>query len=151
MRLSAVDRKATALGLSIGMPLANARAMLPVLDVRIADEPEDRALLERIADWCGRFTPFVALDPPHSLLLDVTGAAHLFGDEKAMLNRMRADLSQQGFTIRAALAGSAAAAWPAMPMASSFRPEKIRRRSRLSRSKRCGSMPASFMLCAARV
>jgi len=110
MRLSAVDRKAAALGLSAGMPLANARAMLPVLDVRIADEPEDRALLECIADWCGRFTPFIALDPPHSLLLDVTGVAHLFGGERTMLDRMRASLSQQGFAIRAALAGSAAAA-----------------------------------------
>ena len=44
------------------------------------------ALLERIAEWCDRFSPFVAADPPDGLILDITGAAHLFGGEAAMLN-----------------------------------------------------------------
>ena len=38
-------------------------------------------LLEKIADWCDRFTPLVAFDPPHGLVLDITGCAHLFGGE----------------------------------------------------------------------
>ena len=38
-----------------------------------------------IADWCDRFTPLVALDPPHGLFLDITGCAHLFGGERALL------------------------------------------------------------------
>ncbi|HQX85817.1 MAG TPA: DNA polymerase Y family protein, partial [Aestuariivirga sp.] len=59
LRLSAVDRKATFLGLVIGQPLANARAMLPALTVVAANEPDDLKLLTRIADWCDRFTPHV--------------------------------------------------------------------------------------------
>jgi len=110
LRISALDRKATALGLCMGQPLANARAMLPALTVMAANEPADRKLLERIAGWCDRFTPFVALDPPRALLLDVTGAAHLFGGEEAMLDRIRDDLRKQGFAIRGALAGTAMAA-----------------------------------------
>ena len=110
MRLTAVDRKATSLGLAAGMPLANARAMLPALKVMVANEPADRKLLERIADWCGRFTPFVALDPPRMVLLDVTGATHLFGGEKPMLDHIRMGLLRQGFAVRGALAGTAAAA-----------------------------------------
>ena len=89
LRLSAVDRKATALGLTIGQPLANARAMLPELKVVAANDPADLKLLTRIADWCDRFTPFVALDGPRHLLLDVTGVSHLFGGEQAMLDRIR--------------------------------------------------------------
>ena len=110
LRLSAVDRKATSLGLSAGMPLANARAMLPALKAMAANEPADLKLLENIADWCDRLTPFVALEPPRGLLLDVTGAAHLFGGEQAMLDRIRAGLHAQGFAVRGAIAGTAVAA-----------------------------------------
>jgi protein ImuB len=110
LRLSAVDRKATSLGLAIGQPLANARAMLPTLKVVASNEPADVNLLTRIADWCDRFTPFVALDGPRCIVLDVTGASHLFGGEQAMLNRIRNSLQAQGFAVRGAVAGTAAAA-----------------------------------------
>jgi protein ImuB len=110
LRLSAVDRKATSLGLAAGMPLANARAMLPDLEVVAADEPADRKLLERIADWCERFTPLVALDPPRALLLDITGVAHLFDGEAAVLDQVRSSLARQGFVVRGAIAGTTAAA-----------------------------------------
>src|SRR5207237_10747612 len=61
----AVDDAAARLNLDIGLPLANARAMCPELTVFDADEAADRKTLEDIADWCDRFTPLVALDPPH--------------------------------------------------------------------------------------
>ncbi len=110
LRLSAADHKAISLGLVVGQPLANARAMLPELKVVAANDPADLKLLTQIADWCIRFTPFVALDGPRHLVLDVTGASHLFGGEQAMLNRVRASLRAQGFTLRGALAGNAVAA-----------------------------------------
>ena len=110
LHLSAVDRKATALGLTIGQPLANARAMLPALKAVSENPAEDHRLLARIADWCDRFTPFVAFDSPRCLLLDVTGASHLFGGEQAMLNTVRNSLKAQGFALRASLAGTATAA-----------------------------------------
>ena len=50
-----------------------------------ADEAADAKTLDDIADWCDRFTPLVALDPPHGLYLDITGCAHLFGGEAALL------------------------------------------------------------------
>ena len=110
LRLSAMDRKATTLGLTIGQPLANARAMLPTLKVVAANDPADLKLLTQIADWCDRFTPFVALDGPRHLLLDVTGVNHLFGGEQTMLDRIRESLQAQGFALRSALAGTAVAA-----------------------------------------
>jgi protein ImuB len=110
LRLSAVDRKATAMGLTIGQPLADAYAMLPALKVVPSNDRDDLKLLERIADWCDRFTPFVALDGPRRLLLDVTGASHLFGGEQMMLDRIRESLALQGLAARAAIAGNATAA-----------------------------------------
>jgi len=105
-----VDLKAARLKLAPGMALASARAMVRELTVVEADEPADARLLAGIADWCDRFTPFVATDGLDGLLLDITGAAHLFGGEAAMLETVRASIARQGFTIRAALAGTAAAA-----------------------------------------
>ncbi len=92
------------------MPLASARAMVNTLDIVEADLPADAKMLEHIADWCDRFTPFVALDPPHGLLLDISGVSHLFDGEQAMLARIRQAFRTQRFLAYAAIAGTAAAA-----------------------------------------
>src|SRR5215213_5548069 len=86
LRLTAVDRTAAKANLAIGMTLADARAMIPALAVMEADADADRLLLDSIAEWCDRYTPLVALDPPDGLLLDVTGATALFGGERALLD-----------------------------------------------------------------
>jgi protein ImuB len=106
----AVDDAAARLGLEIGQPLANARAICPELTVFDADEAADRKTLEDIADWCDRFTPLVALDPPHGLFLDITGCAHLFGGEAALLRMVYGALSGQGFAVSAAIAGTSVCA-----------------------------------------
>src|SRR5712691_3696145 len=108
--LYAVDRKAARLRLTPGMPLASAHAMVREIVVAEADEAADAKLLAAIADWCDRFTPFVAIDNVDGLLLDVTGATHLFGGEAVMLEAVCAAIARQGFTVRAAIAGTAAAA-----------------------------------------
>jgi len=108
--LYAVDARAAALKLHPGMALASARAMVRALDVVEADPAADAKLLGQIADWCDRFTPFVAIDRFDGLLLDVTGATHLFGGEEKMLAQIRAKIAAQGFVVRGALAGTAAAA-----------------------------------------
>jgi protein ImuB len=85
LQISALDDAAARLGLDIGLPLANARAICPHLRVFDADEIADTETLDNIADWCDRFTPLVALDPPHGLFLDITGCAHLFGGEATLM------------------------------------------------------------------
>src|SRR3954451_3228221 len=102
----ALDVLAVHAGLSIGLPLANARAICPELTVFDADEVADRKTLEDIADWCDRFTPLVALDPPHGLYLDITGCAHLFGGERALLQAVSGALSRRGFAVSAPIAST---------------------------------------------
>jgi protein ImuB len=108
--IHALDEAAERLGLYIGQPLANARAMCPDLKVFDADVVADAKTLSDIADWCDRFTPLVALDPPHGLFLDITGCAHLFGGEAALLQTLVRALGRQGFAVSAAIAGTSVCA-----------------------------------------
>ncbi len=70
----------------------------------------DRALLESIADWCDRFTPLVALNPPYGLLLDISGCAHLFGGEASLLKKLRNFIRGKEIYAQAAIAGTSVAA-----------------------------------------
>ncbi len=110
LHVHALEMRSAKLGLYKGQPLANARAMVQPLTVVPADERADAALLEGIADWCDRFTPLVSLDPPDGLFLDITGAAHLFGGEAAMLTMVMQRIADQGFAVRGAIAGRSLAA-----------------------------------------
>lgn len=110
LQVCALDDVAARLGLEAGLPLANARAICPHVQVFDADEAADVKLLNDIADWCDRFTPLVALDPPHGLFLDITGCAHLFGGEAALLQLLCGVLTAQGFAVSAAIAGTSACA-----------------------------------------
>ena len=105
-----LDDAAARFGLDVGLPLANARAICPHVQVYDADEAADTEALNAIAEWCDRFTPLVALDPPHGLFLDITGCAHLFGGEAAMMQLLCGVLTVQGFTVSAAIAGTAVCA-----------------------------------------
>jgi protein ImuB len=106
LQIFALDDAAARLGLEVGLPLANARAICPELSVFDADEVADAKILNDIADWCDRFTPLVALDPPHGLFLDITGCAHLFGGEAALLRSVCNVLTRQGFAVSGAIAGT---------------------------------------------
>jgi protein ImuB len=107
LQLTAVDEMAARLGLHPGKALADARAMIPDITVIRANERADAKLLEAIADWCERYSPLVALDLPHGLFLDVSGCAHLYSDETAMLKQVNRTILAQGFSARVALAGTA--------------------------------------------
>ncbi len=103
-RLTAVDACAQKLGLVPGLAVVDARARCPTLALAEADPQADAALIEALADWSRRFTPLAAPDPPDGLMLDVTGAAHLFGGEAALLDDIETRLRRLGFSARAALA-----------------------------------------------
>ncbi len=47
-----------------GLSLADARARHPALVAVEANPAEEARLLERLCDWCSRFTPLAALDLP---------------------------------------------------------------------------------------
>lgn len=113
LRIVALDETAARLGLSRGQPLADARAMVPALEAIDEDPADDQAALASIADWTERYTPLVALAGPSGLMLDITGCAHLFGGEGALLADLAGRLAGQGFFVRAAIADTPGAAFAA--------------------------------------
>jgi len=110
LRLTAVDQAARSLGLEQGMALADARARVPMLETAEHDEAADRAWLEQLADGCIHYTPLVALDPPHGLILDVSGCAHLFGGERGLAAHVEARMAALRMTARLAFGDTPRAA-----------------------------------------
>ena len=110
-RLVCVDASATRLGLTAGLSLADARARHPALVAVEANPAEEARLLERLCDWCSRFTPLAALDGRDGLMLDISGVAHLFGGERALMESCVVRLAGLGFTALAGAAGNPRAAW----------------------------------------
>ena len=111
--LVAVDAAAERLALRRNMALAQARAMHPDLAAVPEDAAADAHLIDAIADWCGRYTPLVAADPPDGILLDIGGCAHLFGGEEKLRDDLAARMHSFGFTARAAIAPTIGAAFAA--------------------------------------
>ena len=103
LRLAAVDPEAAQAGLTPGLTLADAQARTPALRT-VAHRPDaDAALLARVLEDFGRFTPMIALDPPHGLMLDVTGCAHLFGGETALMQKVQIRAGHVGLQSRCCL------------------------------------------------
>ena len=113
-RITAVCEQAEEAGLVPGLGLAEARARFPSCETLACDPEADRRLLAAIADWCDRYTPLVALDPPFGLVLDISGCAHLQGGERALMDDILIRLFHQGFAASAAIASSAGAAMALM-------------------------------------
>ncbi|CAA9470366.1 MAG: DNA polymerase IV-like protein ImuB [uncultured Segetibacter sp.] len=111
MIVTAANALAETQGIHCGMVLADARAIIPGLQV-LDDKPElFEKLLKRIAEWCIRFTPIAAIDPPDGIILDVTGCSHLWGGDARYLNDMVDRFKARGYNVRAAIADTIGAAW----------------------------------------
>jgi protein ImuB len=111
LTIAAANKGAIDAGIFPGQPLADARTILPSLEVVDHDVLADAAALDRLAEWCSRYSPLVALDGADGLFLETAGCAHLFGGEEAMLLDLRERVERLGFSARAALADTAGAAW----------------------------------------
>lgn len=114
----ACSRSPTRYGVRTGMPLAEAESlcvgMQPEPEFVRHDPDADRRTLRRLALYCHRYTPVVALEEaetPECLLLDVGGSAHLFGGERALGERVVADFRRLGYAVRVAIADGIGAAW----------------------------------------
>ncbi|MEO8548285.1 MAG: DUF6504 family protein [Sphingomicrobium sp.] len=109
--ISAVSRAAAQSGARVGARLTDARALDPGLVAVSADPAGDEALAHRLARWAARWSPLVEVDGRDGLRLDVTGVAHLFGGEAALVEDVRKRFASLGLSSRVALAPTPAAAW----------------------------------------
>ncbi|MBS1604972.1 MAG: DNA polymerase Y family protein [Bacteroidetes bacterium] len=111
MVITSVSPAAGVEGVSVGLPVADARVLIPGLEV--LDDPAglDGKLLRMLALWCIRYTPVVGIDLPDGLVMDISGCAHLWGGEKAYLTQILHTLRGKGYDVRGAVADTVGAAW----------------------------------------
>ena len=114
--LAAINPAAAAAGLAPGMPLADALSFLPGLVTAPADPAADSAALTRLAEWCGRYSPWTAPDlqtggDDNGVKIEITGSSHLWGGETALAADLARRLALQGIAHRIAIAGTLGAAW----------------------------------------
>ncbi|MFO7854405.1 MAG: DNA polymerase Y family protein [Paracoccaceae bacterium] len=107
----ALSAAAEAAGVLRGQPLADAMAVCPGLVTRRASPAVEVAFLSALRRWAGQVSPWVAEAPPDGLVADITGCAHLFGGEAAMVDRLAEDCAGFGLTLRCAIADTPGAAW----------------------------------------
>ncbi len=67
-------------------------SFLPRLVTAVAKPVEDAAALRRLAEWCGRYSPWTAPDGTDGVRVEITGSAHLWGGEKALAADLTARL-----------------------------------------------------------
>src|SRR5215207_1463316 len=109
--LAAVNPAAAAAGLAPGMPLADALPFVPGLATAAAEPAADAAALTRLAEWCGRYSPWTAPDGADGIKIEVTGCGHLWGGEAQLAADLARRLKRQNIAHRIATAGTLGAAW----------------------------------------
>lgn len=109
--IAAACPAAMTLGLTPGMAVTQARALIPDLDIRPADRAADMALLADLALHAVRhWTPTAAVSGSDGLWLDLSGVAHLHGGEARFCQRLVRFCRRFGLTARVTVASTPGAA-----------------------------------------
>ena len=93
------------------MPLADALSFFPGLATAAAEPAEDTASLRRLAEWCGRYSPWTAPDGADGVRIEITGSAHLWGGEEALAADLMARFDRRHLATGIAIADTLGAAW----------------------------------------
>ena len=109
--LGALSLTASQAGLRRGQPLRDAHAMCAGLITRAAQPIQEKAFLGALHRWAGKFSPWVASEPPDALVIDLTGCAHLFGGEEQLAEQVTQDCADLGLTVSLGIADTLGAAW----------------------------------------
>ncbi|ADP71644.1 hypothetical protein Rvan_2420 [Rhodomicrobium vannielii ATCC 17100] len=109
-RIAALDGPAIEAGLYLHQPLADALAVCPKLVTADADPAAEADARAALALWAQRYTPATA-PAPSGLWLDITGCAHLVGDEDELADDLLGRLEARGIPARAAIAPTFGAAF----------------------------------------
>jgi protein ImuB len=102
--LAALDRLGRSLGLRSGQTIAEARAQVATLEVRVLSPSRLALLLSNLAELLLSFGPGVGFEAPDTLWVDLTGSSHLFGGEEAVLPLVRQRFTELGHRARLVIA-----------------------------------------------
>ena len=109
--ISSLNRAGEVAGLHVGQPVRDAHAMCGGLVTRSRNAPAEQQFLLALRRWAGKFSPWVAEEAPDSLVVDLTGCAHLFGGEEALARVVQTDCGDLGLSVRLGIADTLGAGW----------------------------------------
>ncbi|HYW92733.1 MAG TPA: DNA polymerase Y family protein [Gammaproteobacteria bacterium] len=96
-RVVLADERARAHGVHPGLSLSAALALCPGLAALPRNERAERATLERLASWAGRFTSRVCLVLPDAMLLEIGASLALFGGLEKLVGGVGQGLEGLGY------------------------------------------------------
>lgn len=111
MVITSTNALSEAQGIYARTVVADARVLIPSLQVFDDNTGLSNKLLKRFAEWFIRYTPVVAVDLPDGVILDITGCAHIWGGEGQYLQNIIGRLKSLGYYVHAAIADTIGAAW----------------------------------------
>jgi protein ImuB len=111
LRVHSASAEAAAQGVVPAMALSEAQALCPKLTPVNRDAEAEQRALSRLAERCLRFTPWISLDFPAALQLEVRGSLRLFGGPEALIEEVRQACAAGGHAVQCGLAPAPAAAW----------------------------------------
>lgn len=109
--VTAANPLAQAQGICSGMAVADAKALCSSLQVLEDKADLTTQLLNRMAEWCIRFTPVAAPQSPNGIVLDASGCTHLWGGEEPYRRDIGRRLAARGYMLRIAVADTVGCAW----------------------------------------
>lgn len=111
MIVDAVNNLAAQKGIRTGMVLADCKAVLPELHMIPSKPGKAEQLLNALAEWSIRYTPFATVDLPNGILLDSSGCAHLWGGELKYAETIKSKLASYGYSVKITISDTIGTAW----------------------------------------
>ena len=105
-RVAFLSQAASDLGIRPGSNLNTAYTISESVTSFERDETKEEKALAQLAQWAYRFTPSVAVCPPHSLLLEISGCLKLFQGLAGLKAEVSRSIEQLGFTMVTGLNGT---------------------------------------------
>lgn len=106
----AANACARSAGIRRGHPVSTALALAPGLALRERDPDAETDALVEIATSALAFSPQVSIEPPASILVEISGSLRLFGGLPRLLNRLMHDAGSRGYRLRTGVAPTPTAA-----------------------------------------
>lgn len=105
------NRQAQEQGIYAGMVVADARLLVPTVEVMDEQPGLAEKILHQLALWSIQYTPVAATDGTDGLILQISGCAHLWGGERPYFKNIIQKLTALGYDVRGAIADTIGMAW----------------------------------------
>lgn len=109
-RIMACNPSAADKGITAGLALKNAYALVPGLIVSDFDESEQNAHIEQLTLWALHYSSWVCPEPPDIILLEIAASLKLFGGLNKLINDLLSSVGKQQLSVSIGIAPTPKAA-----------------------------------------